>query len=549
VVALANDTALVTRDGREVPIEDSAAPILDAAGSVTGVVLVFHDVTVKRRAQAELREAHDRAVWLARFPDENPNPVLRVSADGTMLYCNPASAEIPGWECEVGKPVQGPLLPLFRQSMPEGKEVTQDIELGGRFYSVSITPFPEEGYANVYGRDITERKRAEEALHESRHRLSAIVDSIADGFYALDREWRITHINDTALRYFRRNREGMLGHTIFDVFPGFRGSIFETEYRRAMESGEPVRIEAPSIVTDGIVEIHAYPGQDNLTILFRDVTERIRMEETLRQRTLELQQMTETLEQQVKERTAELGTANEVLRNQIEECARIESALKKSESDLRHLSTELLSAQEKERKMIAGEIHDSIGSSLSAIKFKVESTMTEVAGSPKTTTALKNLIPIIQGAIEEARRIQMNLRPSMLDDLGILATISWFCRQFESTYSKIRISQSIEIEEHVVPASLRTVIFRVLQEGLNNIAKHSLAKMALLSLRKTDQAIELVIQDNGQGFDLSTVQAPEGATHGLGLESMRERTELSGGSFVIESTQGKGTMIRASWRI
>jgi signal transduction histidine kinase len=143
----------------------------------------------------------------------------------------------------------------------------------------------------------------------------------------------------------------------------------------------------------------------------------------------------------------------------------------------------------------------------------------------------------------------MNLRPSMLDDLGILATISWFCRQFESTYSKIRISQSIEIKEQAVPASLRTVIFRVLQEGLNNVAKHSMAKMVSLSLRKRNQAIELVIQDNGQGFDLSRAKAPESTHHGLGLESMRERTELSGGSLVIESTQGKGTMIRASWPI
>jgi PAS domain S-box-containing protein len=559
-VALANDTALVTRDGREVPIEDSAAPILDATGNVTGAVLVFHDVTVKRRAQAALREseerfravfesssdcilvwdrqynylyankaaidhvgatrdkvvgknirdglghlpdfmhlwmgrvdrafatgesfrvedavpvgdrlihsesqvspirdaagqvfavgvvyrditerkqaeetlrkAHERAVWLARFPDENPNPVVRASADGSVLYCNPASVEVHGWACRVGEPLPEPLLLLLGQAIPGGKEATQDLELGGRSYSVSITPFHAEGYANVYGRDITERKQAEE---------------------------------------------------------------------------------------------------------------------TLRQRTLELQKLTETLEHQVQERTAELEAANDKLRNQIDECAKIESALKKSESDLRHLSIELLNAQEKERKMIAGEIHDSIGSSLSAIKFKVENALTEVAerGS-ETTTALKSVIPIVQGAIEEARRIQMNLRPSMLDDLGILATISWFCRQFESTYSKIRISQSIEIEEHVVPASLRTVIFRVLQEGLNNIAKHSMAKTASLSLRRTDQAIELVIQDNGQGFDLSKAQAPDSTTHGLGLESMRERTELSGGSFQIESTVGKGAIIRARWPI
>ena len=132
VVGLANDTALVTKDGREVPIEDSAAPIMDSAGNLIGVVLVFHDVTEKRRAQAALREAHERAVWLARFPDENPNPVLRVSADGTMLYCNSASAGILGWGCEVGKPLQGPLLPLVELAMTKAEEATQDMELGGR---------------------------------------------------------------------------------------------------------------------------------------------------------------------------------------------------------------------------------------------------------------------------------------------------------------------------------------------------------------------------------------------------------------------------------
>jgi signal transduction histidine kinase len=209
---------------------------------------------------------------------------------------------------------------------------------------------------------------------------------------------------------------------------------------------------------------------------------------------------------------------------------------------------ELLNAQEKERKMVAGEIHDSIGSSLSAIKFKVENALTEVADkSHETTTVLRSVIPIVQGAIDEARRIQMNLRPSMLDDLGILATIRWFCRQFESTYSRIRISQDIKIEEHEVPDSLKTVIFRVLQEGLNNVAKHSQAKMVMLLLRRTGQGVQLVIRDNGQGFDLSKVQSPNHTAQGLGLKNMRERTELSGGSFVIESTLGKGTTIRASW--
>jgi len=280
-------------------------------------------------------------------------------------------------------------------------------------------------------------------------------------------------------------------------------------------------------------------------------------EEALRQRTLELQQLTETLERQVQERTEqlkvaneELEVANEELRNEIDQCQRIETDLRKSENDLRQLSVELLNAQEKERKLVAGEIHDSIGSSLTAIKFKIESALTEVVNkNPETTTSLQGLIPIVERAIDEARRIQINLRPSMLDDLGILATMRWFCRQFESTYPGIRIRQSVKVEDHEIPDSLKIVIFRVLQESLNNVAKHSKAKVVIILLRKTDRVIKLIIRDYGQGFAVSKGLFSNGIPHGLGLKSMKERIELSGGSFEIESTQGKGTTIRASWAI
>jgi PAS domain S-box-containing protein len=124
------------------------------------------------------------------------------------------------------------------------------------------------------GHDISERKQAQQALHDSQTRLAAIVESIADGFYALDRQWRITHMNDTALRYFHKAREEVLGRSLFEIFPGFAGTVFETQLRRAMESGDPIRVHAPSVVSDRTVELFGYPGPDNLTVLFRDVTER-----------------------------------------------------------------------------------------------------------------------------------------------------------------------------------------------------------------------------------------------------------------------------------
>ncbi len=225
------------------------------------------------------------------------------------------------------------------------------------------------------------------------------------------------------------------------------------------------------------------------------------------------------------------------------------TALQESGNRLKLLASQLLTAQENERKLVALELHDSIGASLSAAKFKIEQAIKEFGKNPETNTAL-NIIPgVLQEAIDDARRIQMALRPSLLDDLGILATINWFCRNFEKTYCHIQIRLKIKIEESEVPDPLKIVIFRVLQEAFSNIAKHSKANRIDLLFQKIDGVIELKIQDNGRGFIVSEALSRIGADRRLGLTSMRERIEYSGGSFSIESDNGIGTVIRAMWPI
>jgi len=229
-----------------------------------------------------------------------------------------------------------------------------------------------------------------------------------------------------------------------------------------------------------------------------------------------------------------------------------ESSLKLTRANeaLRHLSSKLLSAEEEERKRIAGEIHDTLGAFLAAIKFKVEAAVQEKGKNANAAIqSLETIVSVIQEAVEECRRIQQDLRPSVLDDLGLLPALSSFCRMFETIYSHIRTEQTIRIEEGEIPSTLKIVIYRVAQEAMNNIAKHSRADLVRLSLEKLDRKMEVTIQDNGKGFDLEEVISQERAKKGLGLSSMRERTELSGGSFGIESIEGQGTIIRASWPI
>ena len=159
-------------------------------------------------------------------------------------------------------------------------------------------------------------------------------------------------------------------------------------------------------------------------------------------------------------------------------------------------------------------------------------------GIQTETKPLEAVIPVIQESVREIRRIQMNLRPAILDDLGILATISWFCREYETTHSNIQIEKKIDLQEHEIPEPLKMAIYRIMQEGMTNITRHSGASLVLLSFRKRDSRIELVVQDNGRGFDLQEAHSSEDSRRGLGLVSMRERAEHSGGSFSIESAKG-----------
>ena len=207
-----------------------------------------------------------------------------------------------------------------------------------------------------------------------------------------------------------------------------------------------------------------------------------------------------------------------------------------------------MTSQEEERRLIALELHDGIGQTLSAIKFKVETGLEELKGKETSEffQVLGSVVSMIQEAVEEVRTVCMNLRPPMLDDLGIVATISWFSREFMKTYGGIQVEKEILLKEEDVSHELKTPIFRMLQEAFNNVAKHSQADLVRVVLRKRDGWIDLKIEDNGRGFDIKAALRPKDHALGLGLSSMKERATSSGGFFEIESSPGKGTRIAVS---
>jgi signal transduction histidine kinase len=231
----------------------------------------------------------------------------------------------------------------------------------------------------------------------------------------------------------------------------------------------------------------------------------------------------------------------------ISERKQTEQALHESERQLHLLSGQLLAAQEQERKRIARELHDGIGSSLSAIKFSIEAALRRMRQSSPAYESLQNLIVLTQHAIDESRRIMTDLRPPILDDFGILTTLDWFCAQFRKVYTDIKVEKEIDVKEEEIPEALKIVVFRLVQEAFHNTAKYSQASQVKVCLRKTVGTIELRISDDGIGFDRTASSRPIDANVGLGLPSMKERTELSGGRFSIESAEGMGTTLCATW--
>jgi PAS domain S-box-containing protein len=222
----------------------------------------------------------------------------------------------------------------------------------------------------------------------------------------------------------------------------------------------------------------------------------------------------------------------------------LELELRDSQRRLKEFSRKSIEALEADRKAVSRELHDSIGGNLAAIKFALESTVKKIVEKPDAaTTSLEKTILHLAETIKDCKRISANLRPEIIDDRGLLATIDWHTRQFSQHYSQIKVIQQIDVDEQEVPEPLKIVIYRVIQEALNNAAMHSKANTIYIRLKKSGNYFEAEVEDNGSGFDLEEVANRGDRISGYGLKSMRERVEIIGGSFSVHSLLTTGTRI------
>lgn len=356
---------------------------------------------------------------------------------------------------------------------------------------------------------IARRRTAEEALAYSERKYHSLVENSTTGIY-LVREWRIVYSNPAMIALLNRPERDILGANPFDfVAPEDREQVESVERRRAAGGAAPDAHEFRILTGTGERRwvvlrpvIVSFRGGTSILGTIADVTDRKRSEEELLRTT----------------------------------------------AALRELSSRVLTIQEEERARVARDLHEGVGQSLSALKYIVEGAFSELAGGEqgKSVALLRSAVPAIQAAIEEVRTMSLGLRPPILGDLGLVATLRWMSREFEAAHPAIRLEAALDISEQDVPAEMKIVLFRLLQEALNDAARHSASAISFAVERSAERLL-VRIEDNGKR--LSSEDEPLEEARSAGLLDLKERAELTGGRFFLHSPPGGGTSVRIEFPI
>jgi PAS domain S-box-containing protein len=341
--------------------------------------------------------------------------------------------------------------------------------------------------------DESERERTRTDLAHFDQELRVLIEGMSDGVAFIGRDWRLRYVNRKGAELIGRRPGELGGMKLTDLFPtATAGESFRRAQRKVMNERIPVEVEDRYEPMSRTFVQRIYPVDDGIAIFFQDVTDWRRREERLRF----------------------------------------------SEQRLRELGARMQVAREEEAKRIAREIHDDLGQALTVLKMDIARLRSRAGARIDLSEPIDQMDRVVDGAVATTRRIAADLRPAILDDLGLAAAITWHAGQ-------VGERAGFEVEVDVPPTDVSVdsagaiVLYRVLQEALTNIARHAKARRVTVTLRERAPHVTLEVKDDGRGFD------PEAPTRSFGLLGMRERTASVGGLLEIDSGQGKGTLVRA----
>jgi PAS domain S-box-containing protein len=392
-------------------------------------------------------------------------------------------------------------------------------------------------------RSADERDALLAQLRREHDRTSEILESISDIFYAVDANFRFTYVNKRAEEMWQRSAIDLLGRDYWTEFPGAVGSESYHKHLDVMASRRPVHYETISSALRRWIAVSIYPSEGGgLSVYFHDIEDRKRAEaerETARADAVSAREALEiergALESRVASRTADLGAANTALQMALAERER-------SERDRNDLLRMLAVAQEEERRRLSRELHDEVGQHLTALGLGLRA-MSDLAPVGSELAQRAAQLREMAGRLgQELHAVAVRLRPRVLDDFGLETALTSYAEDWSRQHA-IPLDVHARTEGARLSRELESAVYRIAQEALTNVARHSEASRASLVVERRDGHLHLIVEDDGKGFEPAEASTLARGEPGLGLLGIKERAALLNGTVEIESSPDAGTSL------
>jgi PAS domain S-box-containing protein len=508
---------MAAADGQTVWLRDvvSVQTGPDGPSLLTGVMI---DVTRRKLAEIAAKESGERFRLVF---ERSTAGMLIGDASGEIIRANKSFCDIVGYSedelrgrsiIDITHPEDAVKTVAYLREAQQHRAPSYDLEkryvrkngevVWGRASAVFLLPEGRPACWVVVVLDITERKRAEEALRESEERFRTIFENAGVGTALVDRQGHPIKCNPALQRmlgYTEEELRGMvftdfthpddrdLDWALYSELAAGKRDRYEIEKRYIKKDGQPMW----GHLTASLVRTESGAPDDYTIGMVEDITDRRLAEE----------------------------------------------ALQKSRDQLRALAARAQTVREEERTRVAREIHDELGQALTAIKIDLSSLCRELPADKRQQS--KSILKLVDETIQSVRRISTELRPAVLDAVGLVAAVEWAVGEFE-TRTGTTYQLDLPKEDIAIDQDRATALFRIFQETLTNVARHAGATEVSVRLAKDDSNLTLVVHDNGKGLSEEQLSA----TNSLGILGMRERALLLGGELAITGAPGEGTTVK-----